>query len=180
VNKQEYNRNYRKLHNEELRAYKKAWRLRNPEKVKESHRRWFSENGKSWYRKNREKVIAKTKKWQANHSDGVRILQARGNARRGREYMAKWCESNPDKVKMGNVKNQAKRRSYGYNMLNIYFLDSVGHHINNMDVVFIPENVHISCYAGPRKEKHREQIMNYYGDLDNMVNNVPLSAICGG
>ena len=85
-----------------------------------------------------------------------------------------------DQGKRSSRMGASKRRNYGYNMLNVYFPGSVGHHINDMDVVFIPGDIHLSCCVYGNKERHREFVMNRYGDLDNMINNVLLENICGG
>lgn len=90
-------------------------------------------------------------------------------------YDKKWIKTENGKLsrRKTHSEQKAKRKKYGYNMLNVYFPGSVGHHINDMDVVFIPENIHVSCYCGKNKELHRKKLLDLYGNIENMINNIP-------
>lgn len=120
---------------------------------------------KIYFTKNIEKRHVQQKAWRELHKEERKSLRM----------------ANRDKLRLGKrIRNVRRRKNLGYNMLNTYFVGSAGHHINDVDVVFVPENVHASLCAGPNKELHREWVMNWYGDLDNMVNNLSLERICGG
>jgi len=62
----------------------------------------------------------------------------------------------------------------GFNPLNETFENSIWHHINNDDVVAIPREIHRKYYAGRNVQKHRDLILAYYGNLENMLKNVLL------
>jgi len=125
---------------------------------------------KAYHFAHREKRAEQHKIWSAAHPRQDRRAQQK-------IYRTK----NRDRLRLGKKIRNAKRyRNLDYNMLNVSFPGSIGHHINDNDVVFIPANIHVSFSAGPKKNFHRERIMNYYGDLDNMINNLPLERICGG
>lgn len=77
-----------------FRAKVKAWREKNPEKVKAA--------GDSWRRANPEKVRAFNKKWREGHSDSIRAKDRRwiaANRDKARAYTARYRAKNPEKAK---------------------------------------------------------------------------------
>ncbi len=115
-------------------------------------------------------------------------IEAEKKARKNRKitgYEAKYYHTEKGKIaykkalkkyrktpagKIVSAVNHSKRRSYGYNMLNVYFLGSHGHHINDIDVVFIPGDIHVR-FNNINKNTHRKNVLNYYGSLENMLVN---------
>lgn len=89
-----------------------------------------------------------------------------------RERERKYYQTPKGKEIIG--RKDAKRRKLGFNLLNDNFPNSVGHHINDNDVVYILEDIHLYCYAGHDVDKHRKLVLEFYGSLDNMVNNIIL------
>ncbi len=139
---------YGDAHKKEKAAWAKAYRIANPDKTKA--------RDKAYRTANREKRNSYHKIWHAENRESQGVYH--------RAYLK------TPRGKIGKSKADAHRhRSYGYNILNIYFPGSVGHHINDFDVVFIPENIHQSCLSGPDKESHRKKIMVIYGTLENMI-----------
>jgi len=48
-----------------------------------------------------------------------------------------------DKFRILNRKRQAiRKRNFGFNTLNEFFRESCGHHINTIDVIYIPKSYH--------------------------------------
>lgn len=73
------------------------------------------------------------------------------------------------------VRRRAKlkrQKGFGFNPLNKIFIGAVGHHVNNQDIVYIPEMIHNmarNCSRGI----HRKVVLEHYGSLENMIK-------CGG
>ena len=86
------------------------------------------------YLKNREAVIQKSREW------------AEANPDRRDEIRAKWREDNPEEHRRttarANKKSHAKRKEMGFSPLNEPFDGSCGHHVNNDQVIFVPEEMH--------------------------------------
>jgi len=72
------------------------------------------------------------------------------------ESMRKYDQTPPGK-RMKLQKN-AKRRSLGFNALNVPFEGCEGHHVNKRDVVYIPKVVHRSIYHNVSTGKNMDQI----------------------
>jgi len=75
----------------------------------------------------------------------------------------------------GHRVSYARQRGMGFVALNEYFSGSIGHHVNDFDVVYIPREVHQLYTFGRCGKTHRELVMNYYGNIENMRNNVSAS-----
>jgi hypothetical protein len=74
-----------------------------------------------------------------------------------------------EKGKITTMKKNARHRKLGSNFLNEKFPDGVGHHINDNDIVYIPGEIHRKFSTGPGySEKHRDLILEYYGNVENM------------
>jgi hypothetical protein len=92
---------------EDRRAYHRAWRAENKEKVKGYARRSYGktrekkyEATKAWRKANPEKAKASTKKWRAANRARVNATQQ------------KWLKANPDKAKLRG-RNGAYKYKYG-------------------------------------------------------------------
>ena len=112
--------------------YIKIWKINHPEKVKQSTHRYYLKH-KDILLKKKEKY-RQTEKGKTPH----------------RKHNTKWNKNHPKKHKeierMGNKKQKAKRKNLGFNPINNYFKNSNAHHINENDVIYIPEDLHKSIW----------------------------------
>ena len=106
--------------------------LNNQEKIKKRSIDWNknntkrkAENGKKWYNNNTHITIARATKWNREHTEKRRKISAKHNKTHARKY-------------------KARRRSRGFVELNSKFLDSHAHHVDNEQVIYIPEKLHRS------------------------------------
>ena len=105
---------------------------------------WIRNKEKKFYQDNRERIITRSKKYYENNSEKVK------------EHNKKWIKNNLEKVRE-NLKKYAKtekgkeirkrhenkrERNLGFNPLNKIFGNSVAHHINRNDVIYIPKDIH--------------------------------------
>ncbi len=118
---------------------------------------------KEWSRSPKEKEAQA--KYQRSPEGKARAIKY-SKSPKGKRVAIKYNHS--PKGKILRAKQRALRKRYGYNMLNVYFPGSVGHHVNDMDVVFIPEEIHSTAHR-PNKERHRKEILEYYGNIENMI-----------
>jgi 5-methylcytosine-specific restriction enzyme A len=54
-NHRELVKRWRQKHPRKFRAYRRAWRKNNPEKIRDMYKRWYAKHGRLWYQKNRVK-----------------------------------------------------------------------------------------------------------------------------
>jgi len=150
----EYGKRYHAENKESRAIINKQWRLKNKEHLARYMRKWQLENAESLAEYNHN--------WRNNNHEAVRT--------RERLY------SQTPEGKIINKRTCLRRhRNLGFNPLNKKFKGSVGHHINQDDVVYIPREIHLRHYHGTYTEQHRKEILDFYGSLENMLNNfVPL------
>ena len=110
----------------------KDYYLKNQDKIKKRSVEWNKCNkkqkaatGKKWYDKTREHNIKKAVRWNIENKEKRKLICARHNKIYGRKY-------------------KARRRSMGFVELNSKFLDSHAHHVDNEQVIYIPEKLHRS------------------------------------
>lgn len=173
----EYREKYYKENLEKIKEYNKEYRGKNPEKVKKGKRKEYIKNrekylkhskeyrkthkeevrqwGKEWRRENSERI----KKYRETHSEEIRIHK--------KEYSARYNKTK--KGKIAQAKRKMRYRELKFNPLNELFENSVWHHINDVDVVAIPEEVHLKTKY-PNREIHRKLVLEYYGSIENMIN----------
>lgn len=119
------------------RAYKRAYRLRNKEKIKQYERHYVIANRESGRRRQA--------KWRKANQDKVREYDAKwrkDNQEHKREYNAEWRKVNPESVAQTSRKSKSRRKGMGFKPLNDVFEGSQGHHVNNDQVIYIPEEMH--------------------------------------
>ena len=96
-------------------AYLKAWRAANPEKVKENRKRWEAANPearKAWRLANPERAAATDKAWRiANPGRKEELNKAWKLANPGRkeELNKAWSKENPHKVNAKSSRNRAAK-----------------------------------------------------------------------
>lgn len=94
-----------------------------------------------------------------------------GATEKGREYCNEYSRryKTTKKGKLNSRRYYTKRRrKMGFNPLNGAFEGSVWHHVNDVDVVAIPESVHRRLGRSDA-ELHRKLILEYYGSLEAMI-----------
>lgn len=84
----------------------------------------------TYYRENAEKFKQNNHNWRKTNK--VR------HAARNRQ----WNADNPEKIRVINGKSLARRKEMGFSPLNAPFDGACGHHVNNDQVIFIPERMH--------------------------------------
>ncbi len=77
------------------------------------------------YEKNKKKMIAQSVKWNKDNKEKRKIISARYTKTHWRKY-------------------KARRRGMGFTELNTKFENSHAHHVDNEQVVYIPEKLHRS------------------------------------
>jgi len=72
--------------------------------------------------------------------------------------------------------SKAKRRKLNFNLLNQDWVGCDYHHLNDNDVVAIPERVHMQAKSARQYADgitHKSSIVSFYGSLKNMIKNTP-------
>lgn len=158
----------------------RRYRKNHPERIKETLRKYnASEKGKLKhirYRNNHpETCIKKAREWKVNNPEKYKEVYTKSNhSEKAKLRIDKYKKANPEKVKQSQKKywrsEQGRRinrkkcnkrqRELGYNELfeNILNESVEWHHINNVDVVAVPIDIH-QLYPGKPVEVHRENMM---------------------
>jgi len=114
-----------------------------------------SKYSKGYYQKNRKRELAQMYEYRKNHKKEIN------------EYR----KAHKDELR----RQHSKQRNLGYNPLNNWFKGCVMHHINDIDVVFIPDKIHRKFIGnGLTLDQHRKRILEYYGSLERMITNNPI------
>ena len=142
--------------------YDKQWQQDNREHYLKQKKQYWQKNKKhfeKYCQDNKEKRIDNYKKWRKNHK------------KERAEYQNAYYNTEQGKINI--TRSQVKRKKgLGFNSLNLPKPNYDGHHINNIDVVYIPTKIHQQFQTGDRKE-HRKLILEHYGSIENMVCNKP-------
>jgi len=127
-------------------------------KYREIHKEEVKEYNHQYYLKNKKRCNERDKEYRLNHQEQIK------------QYRLEHKEE--------KRKYESKYRSLGYNPLNEWFEGAHMHHINNNDVIFIPEDIHLKFNGnGFTTERHRNALLQYYGSIKNMINNNPIGGI---
>ena len=146
MNKPGYMEKWKEENKEHYREYYKKYHEDNHEKRNKYSKQWRKDNpgyqkqyNKQWRKINPEKMKESIRKWEMNHSEKTREIMKR-------HYVK-------------------KNRNLGFNPLNEYFEGAIAHHINRIDVIYIPEELHKSISHRLKTGKNMEEInklaMNY-------------------
>ena len=154
ASKREYDKIYYHLHKERINEYNKKYYKEHKEQINKQHKRYYQEHKKAikkytkkWYEKNRDRLIIQSIKYNKKHRDSCS------------KSIKKWQSKNPEKVRLYNRKTKNKRkRELGYIELNEKTYGTVGHHIDNNHVLYIPEEIHRQCNH-PDRETHRKLVL---------------------
>jgi len=146
---------------ERIHAYDREYYQRNKEKIKTCVKQYAKENSEKivernrrYYRENKEACNNRNMKGYEEHKE-ERKKYMRDHPETQKRYMK------TKKGKLAKKKSLTKRnRKLGFNLLNKSFSVSVWHHINNIDVVAIPVDIHRKFLTG-ETENHRDLILEY-------------------
>jgi len=129
IHKKEYKKEYYKENKEENKEKSKEYRQENKEKSKEYQKEYRQDNkeqrkeyDKEYYQDNKEEIKENQKEYSQTP--------------KGKEG-----------IKRANAKRKKTRKNFKFNPLNEWFENSNAHHINDIDVIYIPKKLHVS-YAG--------------------------------
>jgi len=168
----EKNKNYQETHKLELVEKRKKYCIDHREQIQEYNKKWYQENSdyklqwfldhpncrKQWAQNNKEKVVECNKNYRIKNSVNIR------------EYRRKYRQTSNGKI--STRKNNSKRkRELGFNPLNNYFYESEGHHINKIDIIFIPYSLHKEVSHNVYTNKNME-IINTIAFFFLMMQNI--------
>ena len=144
---------YREEHHEEILMQMKDYRLSHSDEIK-AQRKQFRTTNKKYikiqkkvdYEKNKPKAKERMQRYYKLY--GVAIKANLRNIYRQDPNTYKTRSKKYRRTDIGKInksRSDAKRnRELGYNPLNEYTEGTVGHHIDNTNVIFIPEDIHTS------------------------------------
>ena len=144
-----------------------------------------TEYNQEYYQKNRKQLIKQMSKYNEIHKDEKieydKQYNQKNKKRRNKQYKQWYKKHKKQKTEYTKAhkeeirKNNSHRRGFGYNPLNEWKEGFVTHHINDIDVIFIPQKIHEKFRSkGHTLEYHRDKILKYYGSIERMVNNNPI------
>lgn len=130
-----------------IRGYLMAdYYLNNSDKIKKRSIDWNKNNKKQkadtrrkGYEKNRDKMIAQSVKWNKENRERRKIICSKHN----RLYWRRRC---------------ARRRGMGFVELNEKFSNAHAHHVDNEQVIYIPEKLHRSVSHNLKTRKGMQEI----------------------
>ena len=132
-------------------------------KYYQEHKSECKENHKNWLVLNKDYMPEYHKKYQYINkvTETKRKMRwAKDNISKVKQSHKKWRQNNPDKWNLNNKKIRARRRYMGFNKLceNPFpsNIEIEWHHINNIDVIPLPKEIHRLCTTGSNVELHRE------------------------
>lgn len=136
--------------------YKDLHCLAAKESQRKRHKKWYLSHkeqaidcAKNYYQTHKKSELKRGKKYRENHRKQRKEYAQRWrklHQKEWREYMKRWCLENLEMWKIIQKKHRAKRRKLGFIPLNELFDGAIGHHINKIYVVYIPEDLHHSVY----------------------------------
>jgi hypothetical protein len=134
----------------------------------------YNKKSREYYIKHKDEVIARAIAYKKEHPEIRRKCERnyyRNHKDKIRQKNRKYRKEHPEKIKKAKAKYY---RNLGFNPIieNDWENKIHWHHINNIDVVPLPKNLHFMCYTGER-ESHRKlckKLINilYEEDLANM------------
>lgn len=156
INRKEYMKKYREEHKEHLKEYNKNYQ-------------------KKWYQKNKEYNRQQCKKYRQEHKEQIKKYRKihkkywKQYYEQHRDYLLRYSKKHFDRYikteagKKAHSRHLSKRRGLGHNELFPSILDSsetiTQHHVNDNDIVWIPEDLHYLYYVGRDTQKHRDDLL---------------------
>lgn len=146
ISRKQYNKEYRQRPKikEHLKEYQKE-RLRIPE-IKEHKKKYKKEYDKKYYLNNKEKIQKQRKFYQ----------QTSKGKEQNKKRIQKYQKTPKGKNASKRIRDK-RQRNLGWNPLNEYFYNSEGHHINKIDIIYIPISYHFRGHSAT-KNKNMEPI----------------------
>lgn len=159
----QYNQKYYKDNKNKFSQYKKQYYQYNKEIIKNKHKEYYQNNKEKslkYYQDNKEKIKYNKKKYYQD------------NKEKSKERNKKYRELHKDYLKQYQViyqqtpkgkeifkKSRDKRyRNLGFIPLNEWFENSNGHHIDKINVIYIPKELHTSVWHSISKNINMEEI----------------------
>ena len=141
-----------------MREYQKAWRLANPEKKKAHNKAWRDANPtytREWQKAHPEEFKQICTKWRKNNPEKAKAWDKR-NPDKIKKQQKEYSQANKDKIrirqrkhnqtprgKLVKLKATSKRkRELGCNPFNEPILNMHGHHLDKINVIYIPKDLH--------------------------------------
>ncbi len=162
---------YRASHKEEMAEYQKQYRQANVGKRKEYAHKYYAINKEhinayraEYYATNCEKIKNRQRQYYALNQKMLQKEKSEyGKTERGRTVMKR--------------KSAKRKRELGFNPLNEAFKDSVWHHVDDLNVVAIPRDIHVK-FGGLSREIHRRKVMECFGSLEAMISGNIKKGVC--
>jgi len=155
----EYNKRYRQSHKDKITEYSLRYCKQHKEERAEYNRRFNREHRKEMldYQKRRYQIHKKERaEFRKVHREELK------------EWQRQYRKTEKGKITVCRCRNK-RARKLGFNPLNKPFNGSVWHHINDIDVIAIPVQIHRKYYTGIDTSKHRELVLKHYGSIRNMI-----------
>ena len=114
---------------------------------------------KEYYQDNKEKFLEESKRYKEDNKEYYREYNKRyreDNKEYYREY-DKARQQTPKSKEEHRKRVAKRRRNLDFNPLNNWFENSEGHHINNIDVIYIPKSWHFKGHSAT-KNRNMEPI----------------------
>ena len=110
MDKEEYEKQWRKDNPEKVRGYKKEYRRKYPERIREYNKKYYKENsekineyGKQWHKDNREKRKGYNKQWKKDNLEKHKKYNEqwkKDNSEKLKANSKRFCENNPEYNKL--------------------------------------------------------------------------------
>ena len=170
-NTKQYKHKYYMEHREHYREYKKKYYQEhkeviskcyqeNKEKKLDYNRKWYKghkEKSKQYRKVNHQQLLEYSRKYRQEHKEEIKQYQ-KANRQRLLNLTKQWKINHPGKMKEMTVRRTSKRRGLGFSPLNKPFKDSIGHHINKNDIIYIPEELHRSISHSIKTGRNMKEI----------------------
>ena len=156
-----YNKNYRKSHNEVILIYRQTHKkehLNHSKNYYLNHKDKSKQWQKDYYEKNKEYILERNKIYRQNHKKELESIYkkyAEDHKEEIKQYMKEYRKTEQWKLRDANHHDKRKR-NLNSNLLieNIIDEKSERHHIDDDNIVFIPEDLH-KLYPGYHITEHR-------------------------
>lgn len=163
--KKEYFKKYRQEHKEHYKEIEKNYN-QIPE-IKEQHKIYNREYQQGYRQTDKSKKYRNewnennkdyNKNYYQNHKEEIKEYRQTPKVKQhDKEYRYNYYYTINGRLAI-NRRNNKRYRSYGFNPLNEYFKESEAHHINEINVIYIPKELHKSVYHDLRKNINMNEI----------------------
>lgn len=149
----EYCKNYKDLNRQQVLEMKRKYRQQNKEEVYIQQKDWYirhpehKEHKKQYYQNNKKQISRRSKEYRQDNREKITKQKKEyrlNNREKISEHRRQYYKTSVGKTTI-NRSISKRKRNFGYNVLNPQDATNpeyVGHHINNIDVLFIPEELH--------------------------------------